>query len=64
LVECQAHVGDRLVADGEIMFAHLDQGDAKEGAIDQKNFVFSMNLLGILDVGRAGDGSASPVPAE
>ena len=58
-VECTAHVGERLVADGEIMFAHLDQRDPQFGAIDQKNFVFSMNLLGILDVGRAGDGSAS-----
>jgi 3-hydroxyacyl-[acyl-carrier-protein] dehydratase len=56
-VECDAYVGDRLVADGEIMFVHLDQRDPQMGAIDQKNFVFSMNLLGILDVGRAGDGT-------
>ena len=26
-------------------------------AIDQKNFVFSMRLLGVMDVGKAGDGS-------
>ena len=63
-VECQAHVGDRLVADGEIVFVHLDQSDPEFGSIDQKNFVFSMNLLGILDVGRAGDGSAPAAPAE
>lgn len=63
-VECQAHVGDRLVAEGEIVFVHLDQNDPEFGSIDQKNFVFSMNLLGILDVGRAGDGSGPSAPAE
>jgi 3-hydroxyacyl-[acyl-carrier-protein] dehydratase len=56
-VEVTAKVGDRLVADGEIMFVHLDQKDATFGSIDQKNFVFSMNLLGILEVGKAGDGT-------
>ena len=55
-VECTAHVGDRLVTTAEIVFVHLDQSDPELGAIDQKNFVFSMNLLGILDVGKAGDG--------
>jgi len=56
-VECTAHVGDRLVAEAEIVFAHLDPSDPTLGAIDQKNFVFSMNLMGILEVGKAGDGS-------
>lgn len=60
-VVVEAHVGERLVAEGEIVFVHLDQKDADLGAIDQKNFVFSMNLLGILDVGRAGDGSQPPL---
>jgi len=59
-VECVAHVGDRLVAEAEIIFVHLDQKDPALGRIDQKNFVFSMNLLGILEVGRAGDGTAKP----
>jgi len=61
-VECVAHVGDRLVAEAEIVFVHLDQKDSPSGAIDQKNFVFSMNLLGVLDVGRAGDGAATTTP--
>ena len=61
-VECSAHVGDRLVAEAEIVFVHLDQSDPELGKVDQKNFVFSMNLLGILDVGRAGDGSAEATP--
>ncbi len=58
-VECTAHVGDRLVAEAEILFAHVDQSHPELGAIDQKNFVFSMNLLSVLDVGRAGDVSKS-----
>jgi 3-hydroxyacyl-[acyl-carrier-protein] dehydratase len=58
VVECKAHVGDRLVAEAEIVFAHLDRSTSGDSAaIDQKNFVFSMGLLGILDVGRAGDGT-------
>ena len=61
-VDVTAHVGDRLVAEGEIMFVHLDQKDPTFGSIDQKNFVFSMNLLGILEVGKAGDGSEENQP--
>lgn len=55
-VECSAKVGDRLVAEAEILFVHLDQQDPQFGNIDQKNFVFSTNLLSVLDVGKGGDG--------
>jgi len=55
--ECVAKVGDRLVAEAEIVFVHLDQNDPQMGAVDQKNFVFSTGLLGTMDVGAAGDGS-------
>ena len=55
-VECTAHVGDRLVTEAEIVFVHLDQSDPNLGSIDQKNFVFSMGLLDVMDVGKAGDG--------
>lgn len=62
VVECTAHVGERLVAEAEIVFAHLDRKTSGvSNSIDQKNFVFSMGLLGILEVGRAGDGT-SPAP--
>lgn len=61
LVECTAHVGGRLVAEGEIFFAHLPPGDGPQ--IDQKNFVFTTRLLSVLDVGRGGEGSfAAAVP--
>lgn len=55
-VECVATIDDRLLAEAEIVFVHLDQSDPALAAVDQKNFVFSMNLLGILEVGKAGDG--------
>jgi 3-hydroxyacyl-[acyl-carrier-protein] dehydratase len=48
------------VAEAEILFNHLDKSKAAgAAALDQKNFVFSMGLLGILDVGRAGDGASA-----
>lgn len=56
-VESTAYVGDRLVADAEIMFAHIPQDDPQFGKIDQKNFVFSSNLMDIFEAGRAGDGT-------
>jgi 3-hydroxyacyl-[acyl-carrier-protein] dehydratase len=62
-VECVAKVGDRLLAEAEIVFAHLDQKTSPLASVDQHNFVFSMNLLGVLEVGRAGDGSGQPKSA-
>jgi 3-hydroxyacyl-[acyl-carrier-protein] dehydratase len=39
------------------VFAHVDQMDADIPAgADQKNFVFEMGLMSILDVGKAGSG--------
>ena len=58
-VECVAKVGERLVAEAEIMFAHLDPADPNLGAIDQKNFVFSSSLMSVMEVGKAGTGAAS-----
>jgi 3-hydroxyacyl-[acyl-carrier-protein] dehydratase len=52
----EAPVGDRAVASAEIVFAHLKSDDPQFSRIDQKNFVFRMNLLDILTVGKAGDG--------
>jgi 3-hydroxyacyl-[acyl-carrier-protein] dehydratase len=58
MVECTAHVGERLVAEAEIVFAHVDDAAAGSGKIDQKSFVFGMQLLGVMDVGKAGDGTS------
>jgi 3-hydroxyacyl-[acyl-carrier-protein] dehydratase len=60
VVECTAHVGERLVAEAEILFNHLEKSKAAgSAALDQKNFVFSMGLMSILEVGKAGDGAES-----
>ena len=50
-VSVTAMVGDRLVAECEIVFVHLNSDDPQLSRIDQKNFVFRMNLLDILAVG-------------
>jgi 3-hydroxyacyl-[acyl-carrier-protein] dehydratase len=55
-VTVTATVEDRLVADAEIVFVHLKTDDPQLSRIDQKNFVFRMNLLDILTVGKAGSG--------
>ena len=46
MVEARATVGDRLVAEGEIVFAHVDKQQVM-GEGDQKNVVFCLQLLGI-----------------
>ena len=55
-VTVTATVGERLVAEAEIVFVHLNSDDPQLSRIDQKNFVFRMNLLDILTVGKAGAG--------
>ncbi|GAB5440496.1 MAG: hypothetical protein Fues2KO_08450 [Fuerstiella sp.] len=55
-VSVTATVGERLVAAAEIVFVHLSSDDPQLSRIDQKNFVFRMNLLDILTVGKAGTG--------
>ncbi len=55
-VTVTATVGERLVAEAEIVFVHLNSDDPQLSRIDQKNFVFRMNLLDILTVGKAGTG--------
>ncbi len=57
-VTVTARVGERLVADCEIVFVHLTSDDPQLSRIDQKNFVFRMNLLDILTVGAAGTGES------
>jgi len=55
-VTVTATVSERLVAEAEIVFVHLNSDDPQLSRIDQKNFVFRMNLLDILTVGKAGAG--------
>lgn len=50
-VSVRATVGDRLVAEGDIMFVHLNSDDPQLNRIDQKNFIFRMNLMDIMESG-------------
>lgn len=60
MVSCTAKVGDRLVAEAQIVFAHVDESVAGPNNVpSQKNFVFELGLLDILDVGKGGDGSTT-----
>jgi 3-hydroxyacyl-[acyl-carrier-protein] dehydratase len=56
MVSASAKVGERLVADGEILFAHVNPDQPGAVRVDQKSFVFEL-LRGVLDVGKAGDPS-------
>ena len=58
-VNATSHVGEELQAEAEIMFAHLSEEQAGD-LFDQKNFVFTMRLLGVFDVGRGAGGLADP----
>lgn len=55
-VAATSHVGDRLQAEAEIMFAHLDDTGRAKTLFEPKNFVFTMKLLGVFEVGRSRDG--------
>jgi 3-hydroxyacyl-[acyl-carrier-protein] dehydratase len=62
MVTATSHIGDRLQAEAEIFFAHLRDGDRARNLFEPKNFVFTMKLLGVFDVGRASDGTKIQEP--
>lgn len=55
-VQATSHVAGQLQAEAEIMFAHLDDEKRVRNLFEPKNFVFTMKLLGVFDVG----GGAAP----
>src|ERR1700709_1368219 len=52
VVEAKAFLEGELLADVEIFFAHLDNSRANQ-IFGPKNFVFTQQLLGVLDLARA-----------
>jgi 3-hydroxyacyl-[acyl-carrier-protein] dehydratase len=62
MVNATSRVGERLQAEGEIVFAHLDDSHRARTLFEPKNFVFTMRLLGVFDVGRGADGSRLTEP--
>ena len=62
MVSTTSHKGDRLHAEAEIVFAHLN--DTRLGSLfDPATFLRMMRLLGAFDVGVAADGSRLRPPA-
>ena len=61
-ITATAHVGDRLQAEVEMMFAHLDDPQTSQNNFEPKNFVFTLKLLGVFEVGRKPDGSRLTEP--
>ncbi|MHB1034502.1 MAG: 3-hydroxyacyl-ACP dehydratase FabZ family protein [Pirellulales bacterium] len=57
MVTATSHVGDRLQAEMEIVFAHLDASYQDKALFDPQDFLLMMRMLGLYDVGRAADGS-------
>lgn len=62
LVSATSHVRDRLQAEMEIVFAHLADDGSARTLFEPKNFVFTMKLLGVFDVGRSSDGTKLKEP--
>ncbi len=62
IVHATSCIGDRPQAEAEIVFAHLDDSRRAKNLFEPKNFVFTIKLLGVFDVGRAADGSAIEPP--
>jgi len=54
MVTATAKVGDRVQAELEVVFAHVDDGGQSQ--FEPKNFVFTLKLLGVFEVGRKADG--------
>jgi 3-hydroxyacyl-[acyl-carrier-protein] dehydratase len=50
-----------LLADVELVFAHLDQSRANQ-IFGPKNFVFTQQLLGVLDLARAQQRASEKAP--
>ena len=58
VVEAKAFLDGELLADVEIVFAHLDNSRANQ-IFGPKNFVFTQQLLGVLDLAKAQDRAAA-----
>lgn len=63
VVEAKAFLEGELLADTEIVFAHLDNSRSNQ-IFGPKNFVFTRQMLGILDMARAQErGRLTTAPA-
>ena len=63
MVTATSHVGDRLQAEMEIVFAHLEGELGQKTLFDPIVLLQMMRILGAFEVGRAADGSPLAEPA-
>lgn len=63
MVTATSHIGDRLQAEMEIVFAHLDGDLGHKTLFDPASLLQMMRVLRGFDVGRAADGSPLREPA-
>jgi 3-hydroxyacyl-[acyl-carrier-protein] dehydratase len=61
-VAATAHVGQRLLAEAQIVFAHLDDRFSDVELFDPAEFLGILRSYGLYDVGRRSDGSPLEVP--
>ncbi len=57
-----SHIGERLQAEAEILFAHIDRETARRPLFEPRQFGLLLRGLKIFDVGRKPDGSKIEMP--
>jgi 3-hydroxyacyl-[acyl-carrier-protein] dehydratase len=62
VVSGTSHVGDRLQAEVQLFFAHLDEATAGKWLFDPASLLAMLKLLGVFEVGRTADGQPLAVP--
>lgn len=58
----RALIGDRPIADVDLMFAHLDDRIAEHDLFYPADFLCMLRILKLYDVGRTADGGPLPIP--
>lgn len=64
VVECEAHVGERLVAEADIVFAQVDHPNAGLEPGERNTFGFSLTALGLPSAGRVPQNNPSAAAVE
>jgi 3-hydroxyacyl-[acyl-carrier-protein] dehydratase len=63
MVAATSHVGERLQAEADFFFAHLDdERQAGQSLFEPSEFLNWLLILGVFDVGRKQDGSPLTIP--
>ena len=62
IVRGTCHVGERLQAELELYFVHIDENFAGKSLFEPAAFLSLLRVLGVFAVGRAADGSPLQIP--